>query len=73
MDLADYASNSVIMPLITILTCILIGWIAKPKWVIDEVQRNGEKFGRRGLYVVIIKFVAPVVMTILLLKALGIF
>ncbi len=73
LDLADYASNSVIMPLITILTCILIGWIAKPKWVIDEVQRNGEKFGRRGLYVVIIKFVAPVVMTILLLKALGIF
>lgn len=73
LDVADYVSNSVIMPLITILTCILIGWIAKPKWVIDEVQRNGEKFGRKGLYVVIIKFVAPVVMTILLLKALGIF
>ncbi len=73
LDVADYVSNSVIMPLITILTCVLIGWIAKPKWVIDEVQRNGEKFGRRGLFVVIIKFVAPVVMSVLLLKALGIF
>ena len=73
LDVFDYVSNSVIMPLITILTCILIGWVVKPKWVIDEVQRNGEKFGRKWLFVVIIKFVAPVVMTILLLKALGIF
>ena len=73
LDVADYVSNSVIMPFITIMTCVLIGWIVKPKWVIDEVQLNGEKFGRRGLYIVIIKFVAPVVMTILLLKALGIF
>lgn len=72
LDLFDYISNSVIMPVITILTCILIGWVVKPKWVIDEVCRNGEKFARKGLYVVIIKFVAPVVMTILLLKALGI-
>ena len=73
LDVADYVSNSVIMPFITIMTCVLICWIVKPKWVIDEVQLNGEKFGRRGLYIVIIKFVAPVVMTILLLKALGIF
>lgn len=73
LDVFDYVSNSVIMPVITILTCILIGWIVKPKWVIDEVCRNGEKFARKGLYVVIIKFVAPVVMTLLLLKALGIF
>ncbi|MBR5535344.1 MAG: sodium-dependent transporter [Clostridia bacterium] len=73
LDLADYVSNSVIMPVITIMTCILIGWVVKPKWVIDEVQRNGERFGRKGLFVVIVKFVAPVVMTILLLKALGIF
>ncbi len=73
LDIADYISNSVIMPLITILTCVLIGWIAKPKWVIDEVQRNGEKFARKGLFIVIIKYVAPVVMTILLLKALGVF
>lgn len=73
LDVADYVSNNVLMPVITILTCILIGWIVKPKWVLDEVQRNGEKFARKGLYVVIIKFVAPVVMTILLLKALGVF
>ncbi len=73
LDVADYVSNSVIMPFITILTCVLIGWVAKPKWVIDEVQLNGEKFGRKGLYVVIVKFVAPVVMSALLFKALGIF
>ncbi|MGM9552573.1 MAG: sodium-dependent transporter [Clostridia bacterium] len=72
LDVADYISNSVLMPFITLLTSILIGWIAKPKWVIDEVRRNGEKFSRKGLYIVIIKYVSPVVMTILLFKALGI-
>ena len=72
LDVADYISNNVLMPFIAICTCILIGWIAKPQWAIDEIQRNGEKFGRKGLYVFIIRYAAPVVMTILLLIALGI-
>lgn len=73
LDIADYISNSVLMPLITILTCILIGWIAKPKWVIEEVEVSGHKFGKKALFTVVVKYVAPVVMTILLLDALGMF
>ena len=73
LDIADYVSNSVLMPLITVLTCILIGWIAKPKWVIEEVEASGHKFGKKTLFTIVVKFVAPVVMTILLLDALGLF
>ena len=72
LGLADYVSTSVIMPVITIATCILIGWVVKPKWVIDEVESSCSKFGRKKLFVIIIKYVAPVVMTVLLLSALGI-
>ena len=71
LDIADYTSNNVIMPFITILTCVLIGWIVKPKWVIEEVESSGHKFNKKVLYTIIIKFVAPVVMTVLLLRALG--
>ena len=39
--------------------------------VIDEVEKNGEKMGRKVLYVVMIKFLAPIFMVILLLKAFG--
>ncbi len=72
LDIFDYASNNILMPVVAIGTCILIGWIAKPKFVIDEVTKNGERFGRRGLFVVMVKFIAPVLLFVLLLGSLGI-
>lgn len=72
LDVMDYVSNNVLMPVVAIGTCILIGWILKPKTVIEEAARNGEKFGREKLYAVMIKYITPVLLLILLLKALGI-
>lgn len=72
LDVLDYLSNNILMPLIGILTCILIGWICKPLTVIDEMTLNGEKFGRKPLYIAMIKFVAPVLLFIILLTGLGI-
>lgn len=71
LDLLDYISNSCLMPLVAFLTCILIGWVAKPKTVIDEVEQGGVKFGRRLLYIVMIRFIAPVMLFFLLLQAFG--
>ena len=73
LDILDYISNNILMPIVAVLTCILIGWVAKPKTVIEEVTKNGEKFSRKTLYVVMIKFVAPVLIAFLLVQALGIF
>ena len=72
LDVMDYVSNNVLMPIVSIGTCILIGWILKPKTVVAEVTKNGEKFGREKLYTVMIKYITPVLLLILLLKALGI-
>lgn len=72
LDIMDYISNSVLMPIVAIATCILIGWIVKPKVVLDEVQKGGNKFGRRWLYIPMIKVIAPILLAILLLKSLGI-
>ncbi len=73
LDILDYISNNIFMPLVALLTCILIGWVAKPKTVIEEATKNGEKFSRKGLYIVMIKFVVPILICILLLQAFGIF
>lgn len=73
LDVFDYISNNILMPVVAILTCILIGWVAKPKTIIDEVTKNGEKFRRKNLYIVMIKFLAPVLLFALLLQALGVF
>ncbi len=72
LDIMDYISNNCLMPLVAIGTCLLIGWVVKPSTVIDEVEKSGCKFGRKSLYIVMIRYIAPVLLVILLLKSLGI-
>ena len=72
LDIMDYVSNNVLMPIVALATCILIGWIVSPKVIIDEVTRGGSKFTRKGLYIIMVKFIAPAFLLILLLQALGI-
>ena len=71
LDVLDYISNSVLMPVVAIGTCILVGWVAKPKAIIDEVTLGGVKFGREKLYVVMVTYITPVLLLFLLLQSLG--
>lgn len=73
LDIMDYISNNILMPIVAIGTCIFVGWIIKPKTIIDEATKNGEKFGRKGIYVVMLKYIAPVLLLFILLGALGLF
>ncbi len=73
LDLMDYISNNILMPIVAVLTCVLIGWVVKPKTVIEEVTKNGEKFGRKNVYIVMIKYIAPVLLVCLLLQAFGVY
>lgn len=72
LDVMDYLSNNLFMPLVALLTCILIGWIVKPKIIIDEITLGGNTFQRRRLYIIMVKVVAPIILLILLLQALGV-
>jgi len=72
LDIFDYISNNVFMPLVAIGTCILIGWVVGPKVVVEEAEKNGEKFGRKGIFAVMIKFIAPILLIILFMKTIGI-
>lgn len=72
LDIMDYISNNILMPIVAIGTCVLIGWIVKPKTIIDEVEKSGTKMGRKRLYTVMIKFVAPAMLVLLFLKSVGI-
>ena len=72
LDVMDYISNSFLMPFISLLTSILIGWVVGPKLIIDEVERNGEHFRRAKLYCFMIRYAVPVVMLILFLVSTGI-
>lgn len=72
LDIMDYISNSVMMPLIALLSTILIGWVKTPQFVIGEMERNGESFRRKKMYIIIIRYIAPVLMLILFPQSTGI-
>ena len=71
LDIMDYISNSFLMPFITIFSTILVGWLVKPQWIIEEMEHPNGKFSRKQLYIVMIKFVMPVIMVILFLQSTG--
>ncbi len=65
LDFADFISNSVLMPIVALLTCVFVGWIIKPKAIIDEV-RISSKFTAAGAWTIMIKYIAPVLVIIIL-------
>ena len=66
LDFFDFISNSVIMPIVALLTCILIGYVIKPKALIEEIEQGG-KFKRKTLFTVVIKYIAPVCIVAILI------
>ena len=72
LDIMDYISNNLLMPIVAIGTCILVGWVIKPEAIVAEITKNGESFRRKKIYIVMIKYIAPVMLFVLFLKALGI-
>lgn len=72
LDVMDYLSNSVMMPLIALLSTLLIGWVVGPDYVVEEMERGGARFTRKKIYRVMIRYVAPVMMLVLFLQSTGI-
>ena len=65
LDFMDFISNSVMMPIAALMACVFVGWVVKPQVVIDEVRSSG-KFSGERLFVVMVKYVAPVLLVVIL-------
>lgn len=68
LDFFDFISNSVIMPILALITCIFVGYVIKPKTLIDEISLTG-KFKAEKLFVVVIKYLAPVCIVLILVSS----
>ena len=60
LDLFDFVSNSVIMPIVAFFTCVLVGFVIKPKTIVDEVKVTDGTFKSEKLFTVMIKWIAPI-------------
>ncbi len=76
LDFFDFITNSALMPIVAAATCVFVGYVLTPQSVIDEVECSGRPMKSKGLYVVMVKYVAPVLVVALLVseicRALGI-
>ena len=68
LDMFDFVSNSVLMPVVAFATCIFVGYVIKPQSLIDEVELTGE-FKKKKLFTVIIKYVAPIFIVLILITS----
>ncbi len=66
----DFISNSIIMPVVAMLTCIFIGYIIKPKTMINEIEAQGARFKQKKLFSVMIKYIAPVCIVLILISSI---
>lgn len=70
LDLFDFVSNTVLMPIVAILTCVAVGYFIKPKFIYEEVERTGN-FPEKKLYTFMLKYAAPVCLVLILIFAVS--
>ena len=71
LDFFDFISNSVLMPIVALLTCVLVGHIVGTDVVSSEVKMNGHVFKREKLFKVMIRWVAPILLLVVLISSVA--
>lgn len=69
LDFFDFISNSVMMPVVAFLTCILVGYVIRPDTLIQEAEAEGAPFGGKRLFVFVIKYLVPVCIVAILISS----
>ena len=73
LDVMDYVSNSVLMPVTSLLTALFVGWVVKPAWIGEEMRVPGGKFRGEKIYNVMVRYIVPVIMFFLFIQSTGIY
>ncbi|MBE6685965.1 MAG: sodium-dependent transporter [Ruminococcaceae bacterium] len=71
LDFFDFLTNSLMMPICALLTCIVVGYCIKPKALIEELEIGG-RFRSKLLFKVMICGIAPVCILLILLSSFGV-
>ena len=69
LDFFDFISNSVLMPVVECLTCVMIGYFLHTKVIEEEVESSGHPFKAKKMYIVMVKVVAPILLVMIFVSA----
>ena len=70
LDFWDFTSNNLLMPIVSLGTCLFVAYIIKPKTIIDEARVGGAKFTHEKMFNFIIKYIAPVCLLVILITSI---
>ncbi len=68
LNFFDFVTNSLLMPFTALISAIFVGFILKPKALVEEIELSG-KFRFKGLFTVMIKYIAPICLVIILISS----
>ena len=68
LEFFDFITNSVLMPIAAVVTCVFAGWVLKPEAIVEEVEAGGCRFRGKGLYRFAVRYFAPLFVTAVLVS-----
>ena len=68
LDFFDFISNSVLMPIVALCTCIFVGYAIKPAALVEELELN-QTFRLKKMFAVMIRYIAPVCILLILISS----
>ena len=71
LDFFDFLTNTVMMPIAAIATCLLISKVVGVQRIEEEVMQNGGKFRRKKIFCFMIRYLCPVFAGIILLSSIA--
>ena len=66
LGIFDTLTNSILMPIIAILTCLFIGYVIKINVITDEVEAEGNAFKSKRIFEYMIKYICPICLAAIL-------
>ncbi len=71
LDFFDFLTNTVMMPIAAIATCLLVSRVIGVEKIEEEVTTNGAPFRRKKIFAFMIRFLCPVFAAIILISSIA--
>ena len=71
LDFFDFLTNSVMMPLAALATCLLVSRVIGINKIEDEVTKGGNPFRRKKIFAFMIRYLCPIFAIIILLSSIA--
>lgn len=73
-DLLDYVTANILLPLGGFFTCIFVGWRLDSQVLKDQITNHGQlKFRIYRVFILLLRYLCPIVVLLVFLDNLGVF